>query len=159
MKKIVNQLFLKPNLFNNKAFQTKYYFSTITNSKFSSENEDLKISSLALNKLKQIKESKKQNNIHLRIIIESGGCSGFQYKLNLENDSSLISSDDIIFNFQDEKIVIDKLSLNFIKGSTIEYIDSMIKSGFYIKENPTADQSCSCGTSFSPKLENNKVKH
>jgi len=91
----------------------------------------------------------------LRISVEGGGCVGFKYNLSLslQDDKSKICSDDLIFSSDNESIVIDRESFTFLEGSTVEYVDSMIKSGFYIKENPTAEQSCSCGTSFTPNLE------
>lgn len=50
-------------------------------------------------------------------------------------------------------VLVDNDSVEFLEGATLEYHDSMIKSGFQIKENPQAEQSCSCGTSFAPKLK------
>lgn len=86
--------------------------------------------------------------------VDGGGCSGFKYNLSLEQSKSSINEkEDFIFNYSDQMIVVDKISLEYLEGSTVEYIETMIKSGFFIKENPTAEQSCSCGTSFTPKLD------
>lgn len=75
-------------------------------------------------------------------------------------DKEITTEDEncIIFNFENENIVVDKISLQFLEGCTIEYVDSMIKSGFYIKENPIVEQSCSCGTSFTPNFDKIKTK-
>lgn len=146
----IKQLFSEQILPNTNNLNTQ-----INNSTFS-----LNISNSALEKLKQIKLNRKKPEIYLRITVEGGGCSGFVYNLSLENDKSKINNkDDLLFNHDNEQIVIDKTSISFLEGSTIEFVDSMIKAGFYIKENPTAEQSCSCGTSFTPnfdKLEKKK---
>ena len=146
----IKQLFSGQNIDQKNNLNTQ-----IDNSIFS-----LNISNSALEKLKQIKLNRKKPDIYLRITVEGGGCSGFVYNLSLENDKSKINNkDDLLFNHDNELVVIDKTSISFLEGSTIEFVDSMIKAGFYIKENPTAEQSCSCGTSFTPnfdKLEKKK---
>jgi len=90
-------------------------------------------------------------------MVEGGGCSGYQYIFKI--DSQLNTEDDLIFTIHETKntikMVIDKLSLPFLEGAIIDYKQSMMKSSFLISENPKAEISCSCGTSFSPKL--NKI--
>jgi iron-sulfur cluster assembly accessory protein len=90
-------------------------------------------------------------------MVEGGGCSGYQYIFKI--DSQINKEDDLIFTVQDSKnatkMVIDKLSLPFLEGAIIDYKQSMMKSSFLVSENPKAEISCSCGTSFSPKL--NKI--
>jgi len=70
----------------------------------------------------------------------------------LENE---IKSDDFIFKKDDSVVVIDKLSIPYLEGAIIDYKESMIKSAFLVIENPKAEMSCSCGTSFSPKSNKN----
>lgn len=90
-------------------------------------------------------------------MVEGGGCSGYQYIFKI--DSQINKEDDLIFTVHDSKnatkMVIDKLSLPFLEGAIIDYKQSMMKSSFLVSENPKAEISCSCGTSFSPKL--NKI--
>ena len=80
-------------------------------------------------------------NTYFRISVQGGGCSGFKYNFNFDDK---IESEDIIFN----KTVIDKNSLEIIKGSVIDYKKELIGNSFVIK-NPQASASCGCGLSFS----------
>lgn len=88
---------------------------------------------------------KKDNVKYFRITVLGGGCAGFQYKFDFDNE---INSDDILISRSKIEILIDNTSLNFIKGSTIDYVNELIGSSFKIK-NPQASSSCGCGTSFS----------
>jgi iron-sulfur cluster assembly accessory protein len=81
------------------------------------------------------------------------GCSGYQYIFKLDEKEN---DDDIIIDQNGSKLVIDKLSLPYLEGAIIDYKESMIKSAFTVLENPKAELSCSCGSSFSPKL-NTKI--
>lgn len=85
----------------------------------------------------------------LRIVVEGGGCSGFQYKFELDND---LQSDDRCFGPSDARVVIDELSLSLVKGSTVEYHTELIRAAFRIVDNPLSESGCSCGASFSVKL-------
>ena len=77
----------------------------------------------------------------LRIAVEGGGCSGFKYNFSFDDK---IEKDDIIFN----KTIIDKVSLNIISGSIVDFKKEMIGEAFVIS-NPKATASCGCGLSFS----------
>ena len=94
---------------------------------------------------KIIELSKKEEKKMLRISVTGGGCQGFQYNLDMENKSK---DKDIIIKKRDAVIVIDKISLNLIKGSEIDFVEDLIGSRFKIN-NPKATSSCGCGTSFS----------
>jgi iron-sulfur cluster assembly accessory protein len=81
----------------------------------------------------------------LRVSVEGGGCSGFQYKFDLVPQSE---PDDIVLERSGAKVVIDPVSLGFLAGSEIDFVDDLIGASFRIN-NPKATQSCGCGTSFS----------
>ncbi len=84
-------------------------------------------------------------------MVDGGGCSGFQYILKLEEGN--LKENDFLISKNEMKVVIDNQSIPFLEGAKLEYIDTMIKSGFQIMENPNSEQNCSCGSSFSPKLK------
>jgi len=81
----------------------------------------------------------------LRVSVEGGGCSGFQYKFDLVPQAE---PGDIVLERSGAKIVIDSVSLGFLAGSEIDFVDDLIGASFRIN-NPKATQSCGCGTSFS----------
>ncbi|MDC0195189.1 iron-sulfur cluster assembly accessory protein, partial [Alphaproteobacteria bacterium] len=85
------------------------------------------------------------NANYFRITVLGGGCAGFQYKFDFENS---LSEDDVVIKTKKVNILIDSSSINFIKGSKIDYINELIGSSFKIT-NPQASSSCGCGTSFS----------
>jgi len=89
--------------------------------------------------------AKEPQPIMLRITVEGGGCSGFQYKFDLVTSSR---PDDLIFEKAGSKVVIDEMSLQYMSGSQIDYVDDLIGASFQI-QNPNATASCGCGTSFS----------
>jgi len=90
--------------------------------------------------------SKEPAGTVLRISVAGGGCSGFQYEYNLVQDTP--SQDDLVLQKGDATVLIDSLSLEFMGGSEIDYVDDLIGQSFQIK-NPNAVASCGCGTSFA----------
>ncbi|KAB2847897.1 MAG: iron-sulfur cluster insertion protein ErpA [Hyphomicrobiaceae bacterium] len=81
----------------------------------------------------------------LRISVEGGGCSGFQYRFDLVPASG---SDDVRVERDGATVIIDSVSLPFLEGAEIDFVDDLIGASFRIK-NPNATASCGCGTSFS----------
>ena len=81
----------------------------------------------------------------LRVSVEGGGCSGFQYKFDLVPAPA---ADDVVFERSGATVVIDQVSLGYLAGSEIDFVDDLIGSSFSIT-NPKATASCGCGTSFS----------
>jgi iron-sulfur cluster assembly accessory protein len=81
----------------------------------------------------------------LRVSVEGGGCSGLQYKFDLV---SAPEPDDTVLERAGAKVVIDKVSLPYLAGSEIDFVDDLVGSAFRIN-NPQATASCGCGTSFS----------
>ncbi len=96
--------------------------------------------------LKRIKEvSLKNNKNYFRISVDGGGCQGFSYKFDFDNT---INDDDKVLDFKSIKVLIDKTSLEFVKGSELDFVQDMIGSYFKVS-NPKAKSTCGCGTSFS----------
>jgi len=81
----------------------------------------------------------------LRVSVEGGGCSGFQYKFDLDRDRA---DDDLVLARDGATVLIDPMSLQFMAGAEIDYVDDLIGASFKIN-NPIAAASCGCGTSFS----------
>jgi iron-sulfur cluster assembly accessory protein len=81
----------------------------------------------------------------LRISVNGGGCSGFQYAFDVERARQ---ADDIVVERDGATVLIDQTSLPFLEGSTIDFVDDLIGQSFKI-QNPQATASCGCGTSFS----------
>lgn len=81
----------------------------------------------------------------MRVSVEGGGCSGFSYKFDLVDQST---DDDLVLEKGEAKVLIDSLSLVYMDGSEIDFIDNLMGQSFQIK-NPNAVASCGCGTSFS----------
>lgn len=80
-----------------------------------------------------------------RLTVEGGGCSGFQYKMDMDN---VIADDDVVIEKNGVRTVIDAISTPFLDGSTLDYESSLGGSILKVK-NPNASTSCGCGTSFS----------
>jgi iron-sulfur cluster assembly accessory protein len=81
----------------------------------------------------------------LRVSVEGGGCSGFQYKFDMEKSRA---DDDIVIARDNATVLIDPVSINYMAGSEIDFVDDLIGASFKVV-NPNATASCGCGTSFS----------
>jgi len=93
---------------------------------------------------------KEPNPPLLRIAVDGGGCSGFQYAFSLDADAG-VGPRDFVFEKKGARVVVDDVSFEFLKGATVDYVEEMIKSSFAIAENPNSDGSCGCGVSFAAK--------
>jgi len=80
----------------------------------------------------------------LRVAVEGGGCSGFQYEIKLDEPGE----GDLVLEGHGQKVVVDSVSLPFLADAVIDFSDELIGARFVI-ENPNASSSCGCGTSFS----------
>ncbi len=81
----------------------------------------------------------------LRVSVEGGGCSGFQYKFDVDREQG---SDDIVVARDGAAVLIDAMSMRYLLGSEIDFVDDLIGASFKI-QNPQAKSSCGCGTSFT----------
>jgi iron-sulfur cluster assembly accessory protein len=80
----------------------------------------------------------------LRVAVEGGGCSGFQYEIDLDDPKE----DDLVLEGGGQKVVVDSISLPFLTNAVIDFSEELIGARFTI-ENPNATSACGCGTSFS----------
>jgi len=99
----------------------------------------------AVTELQDLIKSQDKNGSALRVWVAGGGCSGLSYGMAL--DDSEPESDDKVFEQEGIKIYVDGLSLNYMEGSSVDYVDDTLGGGFKI-ENPNATSSCGCGSSF-----------
>jgi iron-sulfur cluster insertion protein len=81
----------------------------------------------------------------LRIAVDGGGCSGFQYRFDIAAGRQ---SDDLVLERDGATVLVDEMSLQFLQGATLDYVDDLVGQAFKIN-NPNATASCGCGTSFS----------
>jgi iron-sulfur cluster assembly accessory protein len=88
---------------------------------------------------------KEQAGAMLRVSVEGGGCSGFQYKFDIERAKA---EDDVVIAQDGAMVLIDPVSLDYMAGSEIDFVDDLIGASFRVN-NPKATASCGCGTSFT----------
>ena len=99
----------------------------------------------AATELKDLIQSQGQENAALRVWVQGGGCSGLSYGMAL--DSEAPDETDQVFEHEGVKIYVDPMSLNYMDGSSVDYVDDVLGGGFKI-ENPNAVSGCGCGSSF-----------
>ncbi len=99
----------------------------------------------AVQKVKEILGKQEPQPKGLRVSVVGGGCSGFSYQMNFENESNGI---DKVFEFDGLKVFIDQASLMYLNGTKIDYIETLEGAGFKF-ENPNVKTTCGCGSSFS----------
>lgn len=109
-----------------------------------SETANVTLSESAARRIREI-VSAEDGKSALRVSVEGGGCSGFSYKFDLDDEPG---EDDIVLERDDAKVLIDQVSLVYMAGSEIDFVDNLMGQAFQIK-NPNAVASCGCGTSFS----------
>jgi iron-sulfur cluster assembly accessory protein len=87
--------------------------------------------------------------LKLRVRVEGGGCSGLKYEFSL--DGGGVGADDIVFGAEGAWAVVDGVSLGFLRGATLDWDDSLMKSSFVVASNPNAESACGCKSSFAMK--------
>ena len=96
-------------------------------------------------KLQEVLEEEGDSTLNLRVLIQGGGCSGFQYGFTLDKDYTEV---DTVIENQGVKLLIDPISIQYLDGSKIDYTESFESSHFEIR-NPNAVSTCGCGSSFA----------
>ncbi|WP_062229297.1 HesB/IscA family protein [Aureimonas frigidaquae] len=109
-----------------------------------SEGTSVTVSDAAIHRISAILRSAGDAKA-LRISVEGGGCSGFSYKYDLAQDGE---PDDLVIERDGARVLIDQVSLPYLEGSVVDFVDDLMGQSFQIR-NPNAVASCGCGTSFS----------
>jgi iron-sulfur cluster assembly accessory protein len=105
----------------------------------------LDLSPTAVAKVKEILAQQTPQPQGLRVSVVGGGCSGFSYQMNFENDTNGI---DKVFDFDGLKVFVDQASLMYLRGTKIDFVETLEGSGFKF-DNPNVKTTCGCGSSFS----------
>ena len=99
----------------------------------------------AASKVKQLIDEEGNPSLKLRVFVQGGGCSGFQYGLMIEENGGV---GDQVYESNGIRLFIDPVSISYLKGAEVDFVDTVTGGGFTIK-NPNATSTCGCGSSFS----------
>ncbi len=108
-------------------------------------NDAISLTDVAAEKIKALTESNPDEQV-LRVTVRGGGCSGFQYALALDKKTD----DDHVFEHKGVSVVVDKVSMQFVFGSEVDFVDGLQGAGFTVN-NPNVVAACGCGSSFQVK--------
>ena len=109
------------------------------------QQSNIVVTDKASEKIREFIEADEGNMEYLRVYVQGGGCSGLSYGMGLEEKAE---DDDIVIETKNIKLLIDSYSIDHLEGANVDYIESLMGSGFKIN-NPNTTKSCSCGHSFS----------
>ena len=107
--------------------------------------QEIKLTSQAIKRIKVILDGEDKKNHALRVSVVGGGCSGMSYNLSFDDKKGEF---DKVFEIKGVKVYCDLKSWLYVKGTIIDFSDDLLSGGFKI-ENPNAERTCGCGTSFS----------
>lgn len=102
------------------------------------------LTDVAASKVKALLDQEGRDDLRLRIAVQPGGCSGLRYQLFFDERS--LDGDEVV-DFDGVEVVVDRMSLPYLSGAKIDFVDTIEKQGFTI-DNPNAGGSCACGDSF-----------
>ncbi|MFN7979860.1 MAG: iron-sulfur cluster insertion protein ErpA [Vicinamibacterales bacterium] len=104
------------------------------------------VTEAAATKIKELLVEEGKAESGLRVFVQGGGCSGFQYGLMIEENGAGVG--DQLFESNGVKLLVDPVSLSYLKGAEVDFVETITGGGFTIK-NPNATSTCGCGSSFS----------
>ena len=104
------------------------------------------VSETAASKINELLVEEQKASGGLRVFVQGGGCSGFQYGLMIEENGQ--GAGDQVFESQGVKLFVDPISIQYLKNAEVDFVDTITGGGFTIK-NPNATSTCGCGSSFS----------
>ena len=107
----------------------------------------MKLDTSAVTKLRELLAEEKNPNIKLRVFVQGGGCSGMQYGFTFDE---VQNEDDFDFDYTDVKVLVDSMSMAYLQDANIRWNDDIMGASFVI-DNPNADTTCGCGSSFAPR--------
>jgi iron-sulfur cluster assembly accessory protein len=105
---------------------------------------DVLLTDAAVSKVKNLLDAEGREDLQLRIAVQPGGCSGLRYQLFFDERAL---DGDVVHEFNGVGVVVDRMSVPYLGGATIDFVDTIEKQGFTI-DNPNAAGSCACGDSF-----------
>lgn len=112
---------------------------------FERREDQINLSPVAAAKVSSLLEQEGRSDLALRISVQPGGCSGLRYQLFFDERTL---DGDVVTDFDGVGVVIDRMSVPYLNGATIDFVDTIEKQGFTI-DNPNATGSCACGDSFN----------
>jgi iron-sulfur cluster insertion protein len=107
--------------------------------------EQIKITDSARNKIADLLAEENNPKLALRTFVQGGGCSGFQYGFTFDEE---VAEDDWVIEQPGMKLLVDSMSMNYLSGAEIDYVEDIVGHQFVIR-NPNAQTTCGCGSSFS----------
>jgi iron-sulfur cluster insertion protein len=107
----------------------------------------MKLTDNAVIKLQELVSDEGNPDLKLRVFVQGGGCSGMQYGFTFEQEQA---EDDFNFDYSGVNVLVDSMSMQYLSGATIDYKEDLMGASFAI-DNPNAETSCGCGSSFSPR--------
>ncbi|MBI2188241.1 MAG: iron-sulfur cluster insertion protein ErpA [Acidobacteria bacterium] len=119
--------------------------SPITNHQYTEESDVIHVSPTAASKINELLAEEGKTGSGLRVFVQGGGCSGFQYGLMIEENGG---SSDQVFESNGVRLFVDPISISYLKGAEVDFVDTVTGGGFTIK-NPNAVSTCGCGQSFT----------
>jgi iron-sulfur cluster insertion protein len=105
----------------------------------------MKLQTGAVEKLRELVAEEGNPNLMLRVFVQGGGCSGMSYGFTFDE---VQNEDDFDFAYDDVKVVVDSMSMQYLQDSSIDYKEDLMGASFVI-DNPQAQTTCGCGSSFS----------
>ena len=105
----------------------------------------INVTEMAASKITELLAEEQKVNSGLRVFVQGGGCSGFQYGLMIEES---LGDSDQIFESNGVKLYVDPISIRYLKGAEVDFVETVTGGGFTIK-NPNAVSTCGCGQSFT----------
>jgi iron-sulfur cluster assembly accessory protein len=106
------------------------------------------VTEAAADKISELLAEEQKAGAGLRVFVQGGGCSGFQYGLMIDDGGQGEASADQVFEVNGVRLLVDPISLRYLKGAEVDFVDNTMGGGFTIK-NPNAKSTCGCGSSFN----------